>query len=160
MRTEECEMIYLQFYMLIFAKMGRMNWRQRGLWAYNEGRDCRFLSWAAKLVVVPWGLWLQKELNHFWHAELQGPDGVSTHKYAAGTGLLSEAHEGNAGCTDGSGNTHMKENSPWEHAACRGKTEVGILISARTAGRGIYQVDEKELLDEKKDSEHFWWFSG
>ena len=22
----------------------------------NEGRDCRFLSWAAKLVVVPWGL--------------------------------------------------------------------------------------------------------
>ena len=127
---------------------------------HNEGRDCRFLSWAAKLVVVPWGLWLQKELNHFWHAELQGPDGVSTHKYAAGTGLLSEAHEGNAGCTDGSGNTHMKENSPWEHAACRGKTEVGILISARTAGRGIYQVDEKELLEEKKDSEHSWWFSG
>jgi len=33
MRTEECEMIYLQFYTLIFAKMGRMNWRQRGLWA-------------------------------------------------------------------------------------------------------------------------------
>lgn len=33
MRTEECETMDLQFYTLIFAKIGKRNWRQRGLWA-------------------------------------------------------------------------------------------------------------------------------
>ena len=54
----------------------------------------------------------------------------------------------------------------WEHP-CEGefprrtgsgqmKTEDGILMtpmSARTAGRAVYQADEKELLEEKEDSE-------
>ena len=50
----------VKWYICSFTRSSLQRW---GGWTggregsgHNEGRDCRFLSWAAKLVVVPWGL--------------------------------------------------------------------------------------------------------
>lgn len=84
-RTEECEMIYLQFYMLIFCKDREDELGAGESFGYNGGRDCRFLELSSKVIIIS-EVCVSAEgaESRFWHAELQGPDGVSTQKYAAG----------------------------------------------------------------------------